>query len=329
MLRRPLVLAALAMVVTGLSVPAAGQDVRRLLDARLGQLGPTAEYAATLHLREGVDQPDGDLSFEQHDLFLSTPIVQDKRREWSAHANLRALDFHTDARLPDTGEAFPDSLWNVELGTTYRFRTAQNMMAGFHLTAGSASDEPFDSEDELVFSGLAFLAIPQSERNAWVIALSASNKRQFLRYVPLPGLAYWYNPDERLQALLGLPVTYVRWQATDGLELSALYVVPRTGRARATFAVGQGADAYVGYVFDHQSYFRADRADDDDELTFYEQRVEGGLEFDLGDNADLTLGGGYAFNRFFYEGDEYDDRGDNRINFSDGPFAFLRFSVHF
>lgn len=329
MRRRLLALTWLLLAAWTRPVPAPGQDIQRLLDARLGRLSPTLEYAATAHFREGVDQPGGDLAFEQHDLFLSVPIVQDEDREWSAQAGLRALDFHTDARLPDTGEAFPDSLWDVQVGTSYRFRTARDWTGGFNLSVGSASDEPFESRDEVTVQGTAFARIPHGERNAWIVMLNASNERQFLRYVPLPGVAYAYHPSRRFQALVGVPVTSVRWQAADWLTLSALYLLPRTARAKAAFTVAPGAEAYVGYRFDHQSWFRADRSDEDDQLTFYEQRVEGGLRLELGERVWLDVGGGYAFNRFFYEADEFDDRGDNRINLSDGPFGFLQLGIRF
>ncbi len=322
-------LASLAALAGIHPAPAAGQNIQRFLDGRLGRLSPTVEYTVTGRFREGVDQPGGDMAFEQHDLFFSVPIVQNEPREWSAQVGLRALDFHTDARLPDTGEAFPDSLWDVSVGTTYRWRTARGWTAGFNLSVGSASDEPFDSEDELTVSGSFFVRIPDGERNAWVVMTNMSNQRQFLRYVPLVGVGYWYNPGPEFQALLGAPVTSVRWQATDWLTLSALYLVPRTAQAKAAFAVGDGAEAYVGYAFDNQSYFRADRSDDDDQLTFYEQRVEGGLRVDLGDRAWFDVGGGYGFNRFWYEADEFDDRGDNRINLSDGPFAFVQLGIRF
>ena len=50
---------------------------------------------------------------------------------------------------------------------------------------------------------------------------------------------------------------------------------------------------------------------------------------DDGEHAFLDAGCGYAFDRFWFEGETYEDRGDSRIDVGDGPFVSFQFGVRF
>jgi hypothetical protein len=41
------------------------------------------------------------------------------------------------------------------------------------------------------------------------------------------------------------------------------------------------------------------------------------------------VSGGYAFDRFYFEGDSYSDRNENRIDVDGGPFVVGRIMVRF
>jgi hypothetical protein len=43
----------------------------------------------------------------------------------------------------------------------------------------------------------------------------------------------------------------------------------------------------------------------------------------------FQLAGGYAFDRFAFEGESYSDRRENRIDIDAGPFVAARVSVRF
>jgi hypothetical protein len=42
---------------------------------------------------------------------------------------------------------------------------------------------------------------------------------------------------------------------------------------------------------------------------------------------DVTVG--YSFDRFYFEGESYSDRTENRVRIGDGPFVVLRVAVRF
>ena len=317
-------------ILAALAAPAAAQpDFGQWLDGRLGRRQASAEYQATLYFREDTDQPGRRLRMEEHDLRFSAPILQDETQEWSLSAGLRALDLHTGVRLPDTGEGFPDALWDVRLGTTYRFRLRDSWLAGVNLTFGSASDRPFHSADELSVQAAGFLKVPHGEHGAWVFLLHYANQREFLRHVPLPGVAYSWRPSDRLHAIVGLPFLSVRWKPVEALVLSGSYFVPRTVHAKAAWQFLEATDLYLGFDWDHQTYFRAGRPDDDDRFFYYEKRLALGVRREFGPNVWVDVAGGYAFDRFFFEGEDYGDRGDDRVDVADGPFAGVRLGLRF
>jgi hypothetical protein len=63
------------------------------------------------------DQPvagqPAELGLFQQDFSLSVPLFQSPADKWSRAMCVRNQNFATGALLPDTGEAFPDELWNV------------------------------------------------------------------------------------------------------------------------------------------------------------------------------------------------------------------------
>ena len=93
------------------------------------------------------DQPvagqPAELGLLQQDFSLSVPLRQSPTDEWSASVRVRNQEFATGAVLPDTGEPFPDELWNIRFGTGYRHRFESGWIGALDVTVGSPSDKPF------------------------------------------------------------------------------------------------------------------------------------------------------------------------------------------
>ncbi len=329
--RLPFVTAARGALVLLLAAGAAAGQSEMLRWARgtLGDAKPSVDYDATLYLERDVKNQPTDLAYEDHEALFRVPVLQDKDREWAVDAGLRAMDFHTDMRLPDTGEAFPDALWDVHLATTYRWRVRDDWVAGVRAEVSGPSDKPFHTIDETAADVTASLRVPAGDRDAWLFLLNYASNREFLPHVPIPGVAYWYAPSRDFQALLGVPVMAVRYRPLEALALDAMYRIPRAVSARVTWTASPDVDLFAGFAWDSTRFFRADRADEDDRLFYYEKRVEGGLAVDLGEHARLGLTGGYAFDRSFFEGEDYDERGRNRIEVADGAFVTLKVAFRF
>jgi hypothetical protein len=102
--------------------------------------------------------------------------------------------------------------------------------------------------------------------------------------------------------------------------VSVFYLIPRTGRAEASYRFSPGSTAFASFQMDQERYFRAGRNHEDDRLTYCEERLEAGLRYDGNARVGLEVAAGYAFDRYYFEGRDFGDRGDDRIDVQDGPF---------
>ena len=231
--------------------------------------------------------------------------------------------------LPDTQDKLPDHLWDMNLGGSYRRRLQNDWIAGARLTVGSASNKPFDSAEELVVNALGTLQIPHGQRKAWLLMLQYSNNREFLQHVPIPGVAYLWQPERTFRTVVGIPFAMIHWEPATRWNIDASYFIPRTVRARIQYEIMKNTRLYSGFAWQNKRFFRADRQDGDDRLFFYDKRILAGLQWQLTTQFSLDLQAGFAFDRFIFEGGNYSDRGDNRIEIQDGCFFGIQNRIRF
>jgi hypothetical protein len=221
----------------------------------------------------------------------------------------------------------PETYWDLRLGGTYRHRFDNGWIAGGNLTVGSASDRPFDTIDEWIVTGTGFLRIPHGERNGWLIYANYSNVREFLPHVPIPGAGYQFVVNDRLRGLVGVPFNSVSWEPIDRLTLEASYLIPRTIHSKISYRILEPVKIYAGFDWDSDRFFRADRDDSRDRISYYEKRVMGGVRWDITEKLWLDFAGGFAFDRFMFEGRDYGDRDKNRVSIENGPMLMLQIGL--
>ena len=149
-----------------------GGGLSSFLSPTVGHAPFRTNLGITWFPNEPVKNQPTNLGYERSDFSFSCPIMQDPTNEWTALASVRWENFRTGAILPDTGQHFPDDLWNIHLGTNYRHLFDNGWIGGVSLSLGSASDKPFSTVHELVAGTTAFLRVPQGERNAWLFTLN-------------------------------------------------------------------------------------------------------------------------------------------------------------
>jgi hypothetical protein len=120
----------------------------------------------------------------------------------------------------------------------------------------------------------------------------------------------------------------VRARPFERLTINLHYVAVRTVGARLIYEIFRPLRFLAGFDWDNDSYFRAGRSDKDERLHYYEKRVTASLRFDLR-HVGVELTGGYAFDRFFFEGERYADNNQNRIDVDDSPFVVGKVSLRF
>jgi len=173
--------------------------------------------------------------------------------------------------------------------------------------------------------------VPHGARNAWLFSLIYQSDEEIfsdIPNIPVPGIAYQWVPSDRLSLVIGVPFSSIEFKPIDKLTLEAQYFPVRRVRARATYEVFRPLRVYVGFDWDSDHWLRADRRHNGDQFVYYEKRFTGGVRFDLR-HVGVVLSGGYAFDRFYFEGNSYSDRDFNRVDIESGPFLNARLNVRF
>ena len=320
------------MVILFFSGPAASLaqvEFLRALGPETGKAKPVFQYQGSRYAKEEVEGQNKDFEITRHNAFLSFPAFQDVQNEWTLLGNFRLQDIDTNAILPDTRESFPESLWDIRFGTQYRRKFENGWIGGGTVTVGSASDKPFRSEAEVTVQANLFAWVPDGERNAWLLFLNYTRYREFLSHVPIPGIAYWYEPSPQLRLIFGIPFASIEWKPSSDLSVELSYFMIRTVHAQVSYRFLPSLRAYAGFDWRNEYYFRYDRKDDDKRLAYYEKRLYTGIRWDFSRGIFMDLGGGYAFDRFYFEAERYNDRNENRLNVGNGFFGSLRLGAAF
>ena len=202
-----------------------------------------------------------------------------------------------------------------------------------NITFGSASDEPFASPDEMTANVSWFIGLwpPSGNSDSFAFYINWQNNRDFLNRRPIPGFAYRYKQGDWFTSLIGFPDNAIAWRPLEWLELSASYTFPRTVHSQIGVRPLRDQDLklFAGFDWTNQRYYRRDRRDVRDRLWYVEKSVSAGLRWEIDKRFFLEAVGGYAFDRFWFEADTYEDRSLNRIDISDGPFLTLTVGFRF
>lgn len=334
---------AAVVAALGTACVAGAQDqFRQWIRDDVGKQQFSVRYEPLSYFNADVGGQDTQLHAVSHDLRATVPLAQDEVNEWALGLRFGVRDFDTDARIPDQrfkflgaraaaalGEPFPGEIYDIRLTPTYRRKLDNGWVAGGSLTLGSISDRPFASGDEILVRGNAFVRIPSGEHNAWLLMLNYANDRSFAHNIPIPGVAYAFAFGPQLRGMVGVPFSNLHWEPVENLELDASYGLMRRVRAEVGYRVAPPVKLYAQYAWTNERYFHADRRDADDRLFYYEQRVMGGARWELNEAARVDLGAGYAFDRFYFSGEDWDDRRDARLDVADGPILRLQLALRF
>ena len=311
-------------------VPAAAQsELQMWLSPEMGKQIPRADYRYTFYPERKVEDQDAHFAMTEQRVSLFAPFYQDSKDEWAFSAKTLYQDIDTRARFPEAGGVFPSELWDASATVSYRHRFDNSWTGGVALTVGSASDEPFNTVDEMYFRLITLLRVPQGERNSWIFTLIyATDEQIFGQTLPIPGIAYAWVPSDKFTAVIGFPFSMIRYKPFENLTLEAEYYPFWTVRSRATWEIFQPLRAYVGFQWDSDHFYRADRDDRKDKIFYREMRLYAGIRFDLR-HIGFEVTGGWAFNRFYFEGEGYSDRHDNRFDVGDAPFIVGKVNLRF
>ena len=328
-LRRPILSFVLVTIVLTSPAFAQSMDVARWFGPEVGNRAVISRYSLDIYANSDVEGQDTDLGLMEHDFFLMAPVWQNERNEFGITARVELQDTNTDAVLPREGIPLPSQLWEVRVGGNYRGVVRRDWIWAVNASFGSASNEPFQASDAFDGTLGGLLRIPHKERNAWLFFLYFATNREFLNYVPLPGAGYWWEPSDTLRAIIGIPFASVAYNPIEKLSLNLSYFAVRNIQAEARYRISWPLTVFAGFDWRNQRYFRADRDNSDERIFYYEKRIGGGLRLGVAKQVALTFEGGWAFDRFYFEGEDYGDRDQNMIDVDDSPYGAVKIAGRF
>ncbi len=291
--------------------------------------GPSGDRAPLrYHLSWAPERPvrgqNADFGFTAHELGASRKVWEEGPGSLRLFATLRADLLDTDLILPDSGRPLPDTLWSARVGAGYVRRLQRGWVAGGNLSIGSAGDRPFSQFRDVDAGLLAFLHLPRDEGEGWNFALVYRPFSEFP--YPLPAVSYSWRPSPDFRMNLGIPFQ-VMYRPADALTLNFSYMPLLTVRAQAVYRLPGSWRLFAAYDWGSRVWYLHDREDDDERLHLVVQNLAAGVRTDLTDQIGLELSAGYQFDRFFYAGDDYSDRDNDRVRIDDGPLFSVRTAV--
>jgi hypothetical protein len=315
---------------TNLAINPTREGIADTYNPKLGHYPILFDYHVDWYPKEPVKQKlPTDAEFLNQSFGVASPVWQNASDEFVALSTFDAALIRTNALLPLTRKPIPDALYDVELGTNYRHLFENGWIGGVNLRGGSASNEPFDNVDQLTWAISAFLQLPVRQHDALIINVNFSNNTDFWNRLPVPGIAYLYQPNDWFLALVGVPYAKVVIRPRDDVTFELDYAWLHTVHGRLTYLFAPNWWVYAGYDWQDQGFFLADSRVENDRLFYAEQRLLGGLGMQIANRFFLDVSGGYAFDRFFWEGIVFHDHGIGRVDIGNGPFVGLNLHMRF
>ena len=291
-----------------------------------GRGGPPG-YGVTWYPSRSVSGQGTDLGLVKQSLSVGVPAWRDGGDAMMLRVGVSDDHFSTGAILPDTPQAFPTDLWNVNLGANYLHKFDNGWTGMLMTSVGSASDQPFHGIREMTFGVGGILQVPAAnERDKWTFGLmySPSGALNF----PIPILSYAWNPSDYFHLNIGLPLAMM-WKPTDDLTIDLSYTPVTNVNALATYRLSDKFRVYGGYRNFTEAYFLVDRENTDDRFFGLEQRLLTGVKWDLWRNIKLDVNGGYAFDRRYGEGKNQTSSLYDEVDVSSGAFVGFQLNWKF
>lgn len=288
-------------------------------------LTPPAQQKASLGLSgtfyESSDFPLATAQTKIESVDFSAPVYKSDLESYTVTANYSQFSI-----TPQQGTFA--HLYDVKLGAGYTRVVDEQRMWSVFARYGSASDRPFEAADVSTLGVTGFYSVPSDDpAGKWLLLVDYSNNRPILNNIPLPGFAYFYTPSKEFRAVLGIPFASINWTYAEKYSLEVFALVPWILKVSTSYAISPFAKLYTGFNFSQSTYYLYGREDKQERLFYDDKKVFVGFKSPINQSifADLELG--YAFDRAFFEAENYEVNPDGETKI--GNSAYGRLSLRF
>ena len=168
------------------------------------------------------------------------------------------------------------------------------------LGAGYSSTHPFVNSTG--FFGIGHLVAERhyDDNNSFLLSVDYEGNGGLLPDIPMPGFAFLHHED-KLDFMLGYPMSSIHYRPMDKLEITAQYSVPYTAELDVEYRLAK----HFGLYSDSGDFFQGfvTRTGDIGNRQFFQMlRTEMGVRFIFDPWVDASLGIGYAFDQGYSKG---------------------------
>lgn len=286
------------------------------------------EYEGGFFPEVEIEAQDNEFTSFQNTLRFDYTNPLGKRDTVSFSTKVLTERYSTEGQFPDDGRAFPENLWDLRFSGAYKHRYENGNVLGVTTTLQSESDKPFHSYYETSFSTNLVYRKQRNDTSSWLFFLNYSTNRTVWNNIPIAGLGYWYQPNWRSFIIVGAPFLVGQVMSENRkYKLFVFAFVTRQMVLRFSYAILPFLSVDTSFEMDNKSYFLKDRQSRTDRFFTYEKTLYTGLKMSFSRTTSLSIGGGYAFDRYFFEGLDFDERQKNRVNIGDGLFIEASFKT--
>ena len=300
------------------------------LDTSLAKFFPSIPHlSAKIYATEDVKGQDADLGMSYVSAGMIYPVWRPDKDSFAGlyvGGDGSIMNITGDAKYPVRGRNLPDELHELYLNIAYFHELGNGWTVGGFVRGGSASDQLFNSTDEMSVRAAGFLRMPHGENNAWMVYLGFDSISDFP--YPVPGFGYSFKTD-KIRGIVGAPFNAITAEPWENVKFDFSYIPLRNVKAKAAYGPKDLIQGYVSAEWMSKRYLTADRRDGDDRLFYYEKNVKAGVEWLKWKRFSVDAHVGWAWDREFFEGDEYSDRNWNDVEIDDGIFGGISIRARF
>jgi hypothetical protein len=288
----------IAIAVIGLTSVARGQTFSRMLQQSWSGNNLAETYDHPVVQNTGhIDNVDGGKSDSQVTWWDSFGRVRfDRDDAQSPFVGYRVLTIgaSTDGRFIKATMDEIDAALGIHLGSF------DGWNVGAMLGAGFSSTHPFVNSSGVFGIGHVTGEMAVDDHNSMLLSVDYEANAGLLPDVPLPGFA-WIHRRSGLDAMLGFPLSRLRWDPLPKLDIKARYNVPFSADLDAEYRLLRHVGFYANAANFFQGFVTA--SGDITDRQFYQmRRVEAGVRVINYPLFDASIGVGYAFDQEFSRG---------------------------
>jgi len=216
--------------------------------------------------------------------------------------------------------------WNVNIGLNYSHPLGDGWKATTSVNIDSASDRPAARLREMNVGLNATLRMPHNEHNAWIVTLNYTPVNE--ASIPMPGVAFSYDPTPRFHANIGLPFQCI-YRPSEVWEFQASYMLVHTIHAKTIYKVTDRSSLFAAYDWASEMIVLLDLPEPNSRFSINDPRVSTGVQTSLPWHWTALTSVGYVFDRYLFDGTSLSRPNITSSDLGNGAFASINVDLRY